>query len=162
MRELRGEELLATLVRHGVEFVVIGGYAATIGGSPFVTFDVDITPSRTEGNLERLSLALKDLNAKIRAEDEVLPFSHDGASLGRVSIWNLVTDLGDLDIAFEPQGTHGFVDLAAGAYTVVIAGENVRVAALADVIRSKEAAGRDKDRRVLPVLRDILRRQVRG
>jgi hypothetical protein len=38
---------------------------------------------------------------------------------------------------------------------LVILGAEVDVASLADVIRSKEAAGRDKDRLVVPTLRRI-------
>jgi hypothetical protein len=39
---------------------------------------------------------------------------------------------------------------------LTILGVDVDVASLADVIRSKEVAGREKDRVVLPVLRRIL------
>ena len=70
-------------------------------------------------------------------------------------MWNLVTDLGRLDIAFEPSGTQGYADVARDAVHLTILGTEVDVASLADVIRSKEAAGRDKDRLVLPVLRRI-------
>ena len=72
------------------------------------------------------------------------------------AIWNLVTDFGRLDITFEPSGTGGFADVARDAVHLTIFGVEVDVASLADVIRSKEAAGREKDRLVLPVLRRIL------
>lgn len=85
-----------------------------------------------------------------------MPFGHDAASLAGSRIWNLVTDLGRLDLTFEPSGTEGYTDLARDATHLVILGVDVDVASLADVIRSKEAAGRDRDRLVLPVLRWIL------
>jgi hypothetical protein len=71
-------------------------------------------------------------------------------------MWNLVTDHGRLDVTFVPSGTTGYEDLARDAVHLVILGVDVDVASLADVIRSKEAAGREKDRVVLPVLRRIL------
>jgi hypothetical protein len=70
-------------------------------------------------------------------------------------VWNLTTDYGRLDLTFEPSGTQGYDDVARDAIHLVILGADVNVASLADVIRSKEAAGRDKDRLVLPTLRRI-------
>lgn len=77
-------------------------------------------------------------------------------SLGASRTWNLVTAFGRLDITFEPSGTDGFADVARDAVHLTILGAEVDVASLADVIRSKEAAGREKDRLVLPVLRRLL------
>src|SRR4051795_11743196 len=76
--------------------------------------------------------------------------------LGDVDVWNLVTDAGRLDLTFRPSGTTGFDDLSRDAESMVVLDVPVPVASLADVIRSKEAAGREKDRLVLPVLRQIL------
>ena len=70
-------------------------------------------------------------------------------------MWSLVTDHGRLDLTFDPSGTHGYEDVARDAVHLVILGAEVDVASLADVIRSKEAAGRDKDRLVLRTLRRI-------
>jgi hypothetical protein len=156
--ELVPERILGVLRDHGVRFVLIGGFAAVVHGSPYVTTDVDVVPERTEENLERLSAALGALHARVWTTDapEGLAFGHDARSLGDVSIWNLVTDHGRLDLTFVPSGTSGYEDLARDAVGVSILGVEVDVASLADVIRSKEAAGRTKDRLVVPVLRRIL------
>jgi hypothetical protein len=150
--------ILDALTRHGVAFVVIGGYAATLHASPFITYDVDVTPERSVANLERLSEALRDLDARVRTADhaESLPFAHTGASLAGAMIWNLTTRYGDLDVSFVPNGTQGYDDLIRDAQTVEIHGVEVRIASLADIIRSKQAANRPKDQRVLPTLREIL------
>lgn len=84
------------------------------------------------------------------------PFSHDAGSLGRASMWNLTTRHGDLDISFVPSGTSGYEDLVRDASETSVFGLRVAVASLADVIRSKQAANRPKDQRVLPTLREIL------
>jgi hypothetical protein len=156
--EFRPELLLEVLARHGVRHVLIGGFAGVIHGSPYVTTDVDVVPDTDPTNLERLSAALDDLHARVWTGDEPsgLPFEHDATSLAAGSVWNLVTDHGRLDITFEPSGTAGYDDVARDAVHLVILGTEVDVASLADVIRSKEASGRDKDQLVLPVLRRIL------
>lgn len=150
-------EVLATLNEHGVAFVLIGGLAAAVHGSPFVTFDVDVTPEQSSDNLERLSAALSALDARIRTQGEPdgLPFAHSGSSLGAARVWNLITRAGDLDISFVPNGTDGFADLIRDASPLPVDGVVVPVASLADVIRSKQAANRPKDQRVLPTLREI-------
>jgi hypothetical protein len=158
MAEFAPQEVFAALQRHGVRYVLVGGLAATLRGAPHVTTDADIVPEIGRENLERLSAALSELNARIRVagEPEGIPFDHSGESLSRVQIWNLVTDRGNLDITFVPSGTRGYDDLVRDVRPVVVRGMEVPVASLADVIRSKEAAGRDKDRLVLPVLRRLL------
>ena len=71
-------------------------------------------------------------------------------------MWNLTTDAGDLDLSFVPAGTRGFDDLVRDSIRIDIAGTAMQVASLADVIRSKEAADREKDRAALPLLRRLL------
>jgi hypothetical protein len=150
--------MLAALNDHGVRYVLIGGFAAAVHGSPYVTTDVDVTPASDAANLHRLSDALRALGALVRtdAAPEGLTFDHDGVSLGRARVWNLATRHGDLDLTFVPDGTTGFDDLARDAEDVEILGIVVPVASLADVVRSKAAAGREKDRLQLSVLRRLL------
>ena len=83
------------------------------------------------------------------------------ATVGEALV-HLTTQFGDLDITQNPSGTRGYSDIQRDAGVVDIGGCKVRLASLADVIRSKEAAGREKDRRALPVLRELLARQQRG
>lgn len=156
--EFSPERILRVLAKHRVRAVLIGGFAAVIHGSPYVTTDVDLVPAADPENLERLSEALQELKARVWTNDEPqgVPFSHDAASLSAVRVWNLVTKHGRLDITFEPTGTAGYEDVARDAVHLQILGAEVDVASLADVIRSKEAAGREKDRLVLPVLRRLL------
>jgi hypothetical protein len=140
--------------------VLIGGLAATLYGSPHVTTDVDVTPDTASDNLRRLAKALDDLDARVRTPGEPygLAFDRSAAMLARVELLNLTTRAGDLDLTFRPQGTDGYQDLSRRAVELVIHGIHVSVAALADIIRSKEAAGREKDRLTLPTLRRLLER----
>lgn len=159
--ELDLRRLFAVLHDHRVAYVLIGGLAAVVHGSPFPTEDADITPKADGKNLERLAAALRELNARIRTEGVPagLPFACDARSLEAALTWNLTTDAGDLDIAFQPSGTHGYDDLCRDAESIDLYDVIVEVASLGDVVRSKQAANRPKDQRVLPVLRELLTRE---
>ena len=161
--EFRPEEILRILEKHRVQYVVIGGIAAPLHGSPHVTSDIDITPERGVKNLQRLSAALTELNARIRVEGEPqgFKFNHDVDSLSWMEVLNLITDWGALDLSFTPAGTRGYSDLRRDAVEIEVMGVHTTVASLADVVRSKEAAGRPKDLLVLPTLRRLLEEPTR-
>jgi hypothetical protein len=74
----------------------------------------------------------------------------------RSEMWNLVTSAGRLDVAFTPSGTDGYDDLSRRAIAFDVFGVTVAAASLEDIIRSKEAANREKDRMALPTLRLLL------
>jgi hypothetical protein len=152
------EAIFAALNEAAVEYVVIGGIAATLRGSPLRTGDADICPAADDANLERLATALRELGARVRLDDRTsLAAPLDAPMLAGATTWNLTTAKGDLDIAFEPSGTGGYPDLVGAAERYELeGGVLVTVASLADVIRSKEAANRPKDREALPVLRELL------
>jgi hypothetical protein len=160
----RVRALIELLARHGVEYVVIGGMGARLWGSPLLTDDVDICPAGDDANLKRLAAALDEAEARFRppgAEEGsfTLPWDerafrpHLGGSLA------VVTSLGWIALWFRPDGTGGYRDLAARAVTVEIGKIRVKLASLDDIIRSKEASGRQKDLERLPRLRE-LRREI--
>lgn len=151
-------QILRALEAHHVHYVVIGAIAAVAAGAPILTTDLDVTPARSHENLERLALALRDLDAKLRSAraPDGVPFPIEAEMLSSAESWTLTTRAGDLDLMFLPTGTQGYDDLRRGASRERIAGVTVTVAALADVIRSKEAANREKDSMQLPILRRTL------
>lgn len=153
--------ILRMLVDHQVDFVVVGGIAARLRGAPLLTQDVDITPATNRKNLERLSSALEDLDARLRTapEPDGVPFPFDPMLLESATVWTLVTKHGDLDLVVSPAGTRGYADVIRDADAIRVAVDpelHVPVASLIDVIRSKEAAGRAKDLAALPLLRRTL------
>jgi hypothetical protein len=156
---LDAAQILAVLDRHGVDYVLIGGYAAQLHGSKLPTLDIDVTPATTHDNLVRLAAALRQLQAGIRIDelDHGLPFDTSAEALAGMRVLNLRTVHGDLDIAFEPAGTSGYADLIRAAESRTVGGIDVRVAALPDIIRSKQAAARAKDFLTLPTLERLAR-----
>ena len=151
---LQPDCLFAALADAGVNYVLIGGLAAVLHGSTAMTNDADIVPSMTRDNLERLSTALTDLDARIRSESEPdgVVFDPHPDLLASMAMLNLTTRCGNLDVAVQPTGTAGYDGLVARATSFHIGALDVPVAALADIIRSKEAANRPKDRATLPIL----------
>ena len=161
--EFDPERMLAELAAAEVRCVLIGGMAAILHGDAGVTLDIDIAPAFEDDNNERLAAALRTLEARIRVAGSPvgLPFDCSAAflrNLGPGGVLNLTTACGDLDVTFAPSGTRGYADLRRDAVPLRAGGVTVLVASLADVIRSKEAAGREKDHRALPRLRVLLER----
>lgn len=161
MAVLQPHEILRILGAHGVRYVVIGNLGGTLYGSPIVTNDIDVCPSRDYQNLIALATALVEMGARIRTSDapDGVPFACDATFLSQMGMVNLTTRFGDIDLSFEPSGTRGYDDLAARAVRIDLRdGISVNIASLEDIIHSKEAANREKDRLALPTLRLLLQK----
>ena len=140
---------------------MIGGYGARLHGAPLLTEDVDVTPDSNTDNLGRIAAALTQLGARLRVpnDPEGVPFSIDAEMLATARSWTLTTLLGDLDLVFEPAGTNGYPDVATDATLETVSDSPrlvVQVASLHDIIRMKQASGREKDQATLPLLRRTL------
>jgi hypothetical protein len=157
------ESMLRVLADQRVDYVLIGGLAATLHGSPLRTGDVDVCPASTADNLERLAAALRMMIPRIRSADtpDGVPFTCDATFLRDNDLLNLTTKFGDLDLCFRPAGFAGYEELRRSAVELALEKVVVPVAALADIIRSKEAVNRPRDRAMLPTLRVLLERSRR-
>jgi hypothetical protein len=151
-RNFSPQAIFATLQRHGVDYVAIGGIAANAHGSRRLTLDVDIVPAPEESNYERLAAALDELGAPDSAVDsgfrDLDP--RDSFDLARAEILKLPTAAGDLDLLNGAVGAPPYGDLRKRAIEVEVRGTPVRIASLDDLIAMKRAAGRPQD------LRDIV------
>ena len=137
--------VLRTLLDHGVRFVLIGGYAAALRGSPMITGDVDVCYARNPDDLQALAEALRALAARLRGAPPDVPFLLDPATLKAGDHFTFATEAGPLDCLGTPSGTDGFADLDRSATDEDLDGLVVRVASLEDLIRMKRAAGRPQD-----------------
>ena len=136
---------LRMLWEYGVRFVLIGGYAAALRGSPMLTGDIDVCCARDDENLRALADALEELGATLRAAPPDVPFRLDAATLKTGDHFTFSTKAGPVDCLGTPAGTDGFADLDASATEEDLDGLTVRVASVDDLIRMKLAAGRPQD-----------------
>ncbi len=154
--------VLETLVDGGVSFVLIGGVATRLHGSPSLTRDVDICYERSNENLERLVEVLRASNARLRGVDEDLPFLLDAKTLAAGANFTFVTELGDVDILAIPAGVNGYDELARSADRIDLDGFEILLASLGDLIKMKRAAARPKDLKEVEILEAIRSEIERG
>lgn len=114
--------LLRTLSEGGVEFILIGGVAATVHGSARLTLDLDAVYRRSPENLQRLALALTPYHPYLRGAPPGLPFRWDAATLQRGLNFTLTTNLGDLDLLGEIAGGGGYDALLPGSVRIQVFG----------------------------------------
>ncbi|MCA1558861.1 MAG: hypothetical protein LC753_05385 [Acidobacteria bacterium] len=146
------EGLLRRLLQDGVQFVLVGGLAATVHGSARSTFDVDIVYSRSRENIERLVRALAPLQPYLRGAPPGLPFRLDVETIERGLNFTLETTLGDLDLLGEVTGGGKYEELLPGTVEIELFGYHGRVVTLSKLIFLKRAAGRPKDNDALAEL----------
>jgi predicted nucleotidyltransferase len=155
------EDLLRNLITGQVNFILVGAYAAIAHGSQQRTDDVDICHERTTVNYKKLMTVLKPLHPRPIDLPSVLKVPFDESSRAQGTNFTLLTDAGRLDLLGELSGVGSYRDLLPNSVLIDIAGVACRIASLADIIRSKEAANRPKDRLALPELRALLDAQKR-
>ena len=139
------EGLLRALTDAGVEFIIVGGLAATVHGAARATYDVDVVYARSLENLARLVNALASHTPYLRGAPAGLPFQWDVATLQRGLNFTLTTALGDLDLLGEVTGGGTYEQLLPSAISVEVFGFSCRCLSLEGLLRVKRAAGRPKD-----------------
>lgn len=150
------QKIITCLAKNQVEFVVIGGVAATVHGSAYVTYDLDICYSRDEENLARMAKALAPYHPRLRDVPDDLPFFWDERTLRRGLNFTLKTDLGDIDLLGEVAGIGDFEQALASSIFVQLFGVECAVLSLKALIKAKRAADRPKDHLILPELEALL------
>jgi hypothetical protein len=154
--------ILERLASHEVDFIVIGGLAASLHGSAYVTQDVDICYGRSESSIERLCRSLTGLHPALRGAPEGLPFRFDPQTVKAGLSFTLSTDLGPLDLLGEVSPFGGFDLLKPHAVEMILVGHAVLVLSLPALIQTKRAAGRPKDLLVVPELEALLELSKKG
>lgn len=152
--------LLKKLADAGLDFVIVGGFAAITHGSSYLTRDVDICAVLTAENVARLRAALADWNPKHRMTPQRLSFLAFPPVDQPVSNLYLQTDMGVVDILSSILGIGDFERLKQNAEQVEIDGRSYRVMSLNDLITAKEALGREKDLLTAKELRVIAAKRM--
>jgi hypothetical protein len=158
--QLRVKEVLEALDDAGADFVLIGGVAAVLHGSAYVTKDIDIAFSRERENCQRLAAALARFQPKLRGAPPELPFQLDAAALRGGANFTLETTVGDL--LGEVSGFASYRELKSAAEEQELYGRRTWVLSLDGLIRAKRAAGRPKDLLLLPELEALRALKEKG
>jgi hypothetical protein len=140
--------LLAALAEARLEAVLIGNAAAALHGAPVTTIDFEFMFRDTPTNLRKLKTVAQKLRSVVLRP--YYPVS---------KLYRMVNDDTGLQADFMPviHGVRSFEGLKHRATTAVVGGQSVLVAALEDILKSKKAAGRERDRAVIPILEQTLR-----
>lgn len=157
----RFDELLGVLSRAKVDFILVGGVAATAHGSPRATQDIDVVYSRKPDNLERLVQALTQYNPYLRGCPPGLPFALDKPTLKAGLNFTLTTSLGWIDLLGEITGGGGYDDLLPHAVAIELFGQTCFVLDLETLIATKRAVGRPKDFEALAELELLRARKLK-
>jgi predicted nucleotidyltransferase len=150
------EKILKALHDHDVDFIIIGGVAAVLHGSAYVTADLDVCYSRKRENLDKIAFALTPFNPLLRGAPKNLPFRFDAATLKSGLNFTLRTDLGDVDVLGEVMGLGDYKAALEFSEDMEVFGISYKVLNIEGLIKSKKAAGRPKDLILLPELEALL------
>ena len=150
------QRLVGALTRGNVDFVIVGGLAATVHGSARLTQDIDVVYARDEANLPRLVSALAPYEPYPRGAPPGLPFRWSESTLRRGLNFTLTTNVGDIDLLGEITGGGGYVDLLPHTIEIDLFGRECRCLDLQTLIRTKRAAGRPRDLQMLAELEALL------
>jgi hypothetical protein len=149
--------VLQSVIENRAEFVIVDLTAAIAQGAPLGTVDLDISYQRARDNADRLAAALKPFHPRLRGAPEGLPFKLDRETIMMGCNFTFVTDAGDVDILGHISGVGEYGDIRKNAVETEAFGLRLLMMSLEDVIKSKKAAGRNKDKAQLPVLEETLR-----
>jgi transcriptional regulator with XRE-family HTH domain len=155
-------ELIATLARHGVDYLVIGGVATQVHGHRRTTMDFDLTPDPSPANLRRLGSALVELDAHpwdAGAEKAEISVGDPERLALTAIVPPLLTRHGQIHILREPKGARGFDEMRERALVVDLDGVEVAIVSLDDLIRMKRAAGRPADLDDIAALTEVERQR---
>jgi hypothetical protein len=140
----QAEEIRDRFSHHGVRYLFIGKSAAILLGFPDTTQDADLFVDRTPENCRATVSALRELGFTLT--------NQQAAEIERGKDFiQLKNGPFDLDLVFAPDGIDRFDD----AWQRHVDVEGFPVCHIDDIIASKTAAGRARDRESLPRLRSF-------
>ncbi len=154
------ESLLERLIRHQVDFVVIGGFAVVAHGVAMLTEDLDVCCPFGEAGVRRLHGAVADLHPVHRLTPQKLPFELTPDLLATLKNVYLTTDLGILDCLSNVKGVGEFDVVKQHSIVVELPIGPCRILDLATLIRSKEAVGGAKDMQAVRLLKAVQERRA--
>jgi len=151
------QALIRLLAENEIEFIIVGGAAATAHGSARLTLDLDVLYNRSKANIERLVRVLLPIQPYIRGAPPGLPFDWSVETVQKGLNFTLQTSLGALDLFGEIVGGGDYERLVPSAIKIKVAGVECLCLGLERLIEVKRASGRPRDLEAIAELEEILR-----
>lgn len=146
------EAIVKILLQNKVDFIVVGGICAALHGSDTPTQDIDIVQSRAPDNLKRLESALSELGAYYRehTNKRLIPKA-ERMTTGGHHLLN--TAFGPVDVLGAIANQRDYPALLPHTIEIELEEDmRFRTLDLSTLILTKQETGREKDRRMLPIL----------
>ena len=154
---LKAKLLLQRLLENEIDFVLVGGLAATMYGASTVTYDADICFDFSRQNIERLRIALQDLHPRVRAQRDWMPLADlPPEQLESLKNRYLQTDGGGLDLLGSLAEIGDYQRVKHHSTEIALFGRPCRILDIDALIEIKEKLDRPKDRQVALELKAIL------
>lgn len=153
------QQLIERLLRHGVECVLVGGYAAVIHGVSLVTKDVDVCTHFSRENLERIYAAVADLHPYHFLTPQPLPLEIPPGFEKRINNLYIGTDIGRLDCLGEVLGIGNYESALAESIPIHLPIGTIRMLNRKAMIKAKSAMDRPHDKITVLQLLAIEERQ---
>lgn len=148
-------QLLETLSKADVEFVLVGGAAAFAHGSTMVTQDLDVCGSMTRENMQRIAKALAPYHPRHRISKDKPDFTEQQAETQTFKNIYLSTDLGQLDILGQIKGIGDYPEVLTASQDLPIGDFTIKILSLSKLIEAKTAMGRPHDLQNVAILRKL-------
>jgi hypothetical protein len=138
----QAEDIRDAFSRHNVRYLFLGKSGAILLGFPDTTQDADVFVEKQVDNCRAVAAALRELGFELTdKQTSEIDRGKDFVQLKNGPF--------DIDLVFAPDGIESFADAESRGITI----DGFRVCHIDDIIASKEATGREKDRESLPRLR---------
>ena len=137
--------LLEVLADSGIDFVIVGGFAAVLHGSSQVTQDIDLCLSFSSDQIEKLRNCLAPFHPKHRVTPQRLSFLEHPENLSSLKNLYLETDLGVLDLLSLIGGVGDYEKVSQSAQEVMLYGRKFKLIGLEALIEAKKFMARPKD-----------------
>lgn len=138
-------KVVEVAARVRLDCVLIGNVAAILQDVPVLTQDIDLFVRDTPRNQQKIRAFAEQFG-------EAVWQPHELSNMLRMATPDIL-----VDFVFELSSRRKFESVRANARRIKLGPREILVASLEDVIAAKEAAGRPKDKAVLPILKDTLR-----
>lgn len=157
---LNTKTILQRLLENDIDFVLVGGLAATLYGASTVTYDIDVCFDFSNQNIQKILEVLQDLHPRVRAQEKWMALHElPLKQLAETKNLYLQTDCGGLDLLGSLIEIGDYQQVKQRSREIDVFGKPCRILEIETLIQIKENIGRPKDHQVALELKAILEKR---